>query len=215
MRSVTKRATASLVWGCVLFGLLIAGVGTAGIIGVESTNRAAAAITDDELATVNATSDLRRAVDTAFSDGLELALSPDAADRTRRSGTLYNTAVPGVETDLATVIRLHAGDDPTELTGIRHLAGQWAAVRLVVNRGLSTPARADELRRTFTPLSDHLDQLIEREATDAQDGKSRAAAAALRTRLVIGTTVLVSVLAAVGIGLVGRRHIRHAIEPEQ
>jgi diguanylate cyclase (GGDEF)-like protein len=215
MRSVTKRATASLVWGCLLFGVLIAGVGTAGIVGVDSTSHAAAAITDDELATVNATSELRRAVDVVFADGLQDAGAAVPSARSGLSAELADADVPTVETDMAGLVRLHADDGPAELAGIHRLEAQWAEVRGVVNGGLAGAGGAARLRQAFAPLSAHVDQLIGREAIDAQDGKAQAAGAAGRTRLTIVATVAGSVLGAAGIGVLGRRRIRRAVEPEQ
>jgi hypothetical protein len=80
MRSVSQRAVTGLVYVCVFFAVVTAGVGVVGVIGVDSTTDVGDGIVSDELATATATATTARAMDAVYSAGERVLLSATPAD---------------------------------------------------------------------------------------------------------------------------------------
>jgi diguanylate cyclase (GGDEF)-like protein len=122
---------------------------------------------------------------------------------------------------LTTLERLHADDAPAELTGITQLASQWTAVRGALNpssiAALTGPSAtlAGALQTSYAPVSAHLDQLLDREESDAAAGRAHAQVTRSRTNWVIGLTVLVAELITLAVARFGATRIRRSAEPEE
>ncbi|HEX3907477.1 MAG TPA: GGDEF domain-containing protein [Mycobacteriales bacterium] len=219
MRSLSKRAVIGLVCVCVFFTVAIIAVGIVGFSGIQSTTHVGRSIVADELATASATAQVGRQIDEAQVQGDEISLSANPVQVAQLERELYDVTLPGVDSALARLQQLHAGDSPSELAGIRQLNTQWAAVRALLTplptRSLTpSPARAARLDAAFTPLAAHVDGLIAREASDAQHGQHQASATSTSTRWAILGSVLACVVAAGAVAFAGIRRIKRAIEPE-
>src|SRR5580698_4122417 len=110
MRSLSLRVRAGVYYACLLFAVVAIAIGAVGILGVTSATRTANSIASDELTTATATAQLAHEVDVAYSTGVGLLLSPDPAERSRLATTLYDQAVPAVESGLANIEQIHADD---------------------------------------------------------------------------------------------------------
>ena len=218
MRSVSQRAVTGLVYVCVFFGVVTAGVGVVGVIGVDSTTDVGDRIVSDELATATATASTARAMDAVYTAGERVLLSPTPATASN-SLSLYEQLMPSADAQLTMLEQLHAGDNAAELAGIKQLASQWAAVRAALNpsaiaalTGPSVPLETT-LQKTYAPVSSHLDELFTRENSDAQDGRAHARATRARTTWIIGLTVLIAELITVAVARLGAVRIRRSAEP--
>jgi diguanylate cyclase (GGDEF)-like protein len=218
MRSLWQRGNTALLVTCALFALAIAAVGVVGILGVRSSTSTANSIARDELATAVATAQVGRHLDTAYSTGEALLRATDPAARSTLSNTLYNQAIPAVETGIEDFVELHADDDADELATVNTFAGNWQKMRALLNRTRSAvPASVDqdanELAVAYKPLGRAADALLDREIVDANAGRAEASAAGTRVTWVVVLTVIAAVLAAAWLAWFGRRVIRRAVEP--
>jgi diguanylate cyclase (GGDEF)-like protein len=220
MRTLSRRAVVGLLYVCVFFAVMIVGVGVAGVTGVQSTTDVGTSIVSDELATATATARVGQSMDAAYAEGEQLLLSPDKARGRALAATLYDTTIPAVDTSLADLERLHAGDPPAEQATIRTFAGDWAAVRNLLAPALTTaqsgpsPTLADQLRVRFTSVSADIEGLLDRENADARAGQRQASHTARSTTWIVVGAVILAWLAALLIAAAGIRRIRRAVEPE-
>jgi diguanylate cyclase (GGDEF)-like protein len=220
MRSVSQRAVTGLVYVCVFFGVVTAGIGVVGAIGVDSTTDVGDSIVSDELATATATAVTTRAIDAVNTAGERVLLSASPAS-VSGSLALYEQLIPAADAQLTTLQQLHADDGPAELAGINQLATQWTAVRAALNPSAiaaltgPAPALAGNLQRAYAPLSSHLDELLNREESDAQDGRARARSTRAHTTWIIGLAVLAVELITLGVARIGVARIRRSAEPEE
>jgi diguanylate cyclase (GGDEF)-like protein len=220
MRTLSRRAVVGLIYVCVFFAVMIVGVGVAGVTGVRSTTQVGNAIVGDELTTANATARVGQSMDAAYAQGEQLLLSADRTRDSQLTRTLYDTTIPAVDTGLANLERLHAGDPPAERAGIKAFAAHWASVRgllapaLAARRLGPSPALADQLRAQFTVVSRDIQQLLLREDEDARSGQDHASHTARTTTWLVVAVVIVAWLAALLIAAAGIRRIRSAVEPE-
>ncbi len=222
MRSLSQRAAASLLATCVLLSLLVALVGVLGIHGVTAATDTGNSIAGDELGTMEATGQLARLIDSAYSTGEVMLLTTDPTDRARLAGVLYDRAIPSVESALAGLRARHADDAVSEQHDIDAFGREWTAVRDLLNPGRAGTAatgpdvaRAARLTAAFAPLSTHLDRLREQEDRDGTADQATAAAAGTRTRRLIAAAVILAALTAVACARWGTRRIRRALEPAQ
>jgi hypothetical protein len=157
MRSLSRRAGLGLIVVCAFFAIVIVTVGGVGISGVRSTESVGTSIVSDELATANSTARVGRAMDRAEREGDELFLSRDAQQRDQLERALYEQTIPQVDTELANLNQLHAGDGPAEKTDLQRLGSQWDAVRTLLRPGRpgGSPGRAKKLDAIYAPLSAH------------------------------------------------------------
>jgi len=219
MRNLSSRVAGAVVYACLVFALAVVGISVVGIVAVRSATATAVRLSADELATSTATASLGQAVGAAYSTGQALALHPDAKLRLQRIATLYDTQLPAVETDLATLHRLHRDDDPAELADVASLDEQWTAVRALLNPAragsptVPDVARAAALESAFAPLRAHISKLIARETTDGVAERARATASGDRSvQRVLGSMVL-AVLIMAALAWVGNRRLQGAIVP--
>jgi diguanylate cyclase (GGDEF)-like protein len=220
MRTLSRRAVVGLVYVCVFFAIMIVGVGVAGIAGVRSTTQVGTSIVGDQLTTATATARVGRSMDAAYNEGEQLFLSTDATRNSAIAAGLYDSTIPAVDTGLADLEQLHAGDTPTEQTAIRALAGHWAAARrlltpaLTADRHGASPTLADSLRTEFSPVDADIRGLLLHEDADARAGQARASNTARSTTWVVIAAVILAWLGALLITRAGIRRIRSAVEPE-
>jgi len=219
MRSISQRAEVGLIYLCVFFALVTAALGVVGILGVRSTTAVSDRIVSDELTTETATATTSRAMDAIYSSGEQILLSSDPAARSRL-GVLYSQSIPAADASLATLVRLHADDDQAELVGISQLDSQWASIRSVLDPGViaglsgPSPELADKLTADYTPLSNHLDDLLSREQDDADRGRALAQATDDRTVWITALSVALAEVVTFAAYVIGRRQIRRSAEPE-
>lgn len=218
-RTLSSRVAGAVVYACVVFALAVIGIGVVGIVAVRSATAASVRLSADELATSTATASLGQAAGAAYSTGQALAAHPDAKLRTTRIAALYDIQLPAVETELATLDRLHHDDDPAELADIAELGEEWMTVRALLNPASAASAtvpdaaRAATLEFAFLPLRDHISGLIAREATDAAIERASATAAGDRSVQRILGTMLLAVMIIVSLARIGNRRMQAAIGP--
>ena len=219
MPSLSQRATTALVYACAFFGVVIAIVGGVGVLGVHAAIDSGNSISRDELQTSTVTARVGQRIDDAYVTAEASLLTADSKLRSRLLRALYTQILPGVETELSDLQRLHAGDAAREHGGIVVLGQQWSAVRALLNPvelvGGTQTARAEQLTAVYDPLSDHVDVLTSQEGVDANAGEARASARGAKTMWLIGGTVGLGLVAAVALAAAGRRRIRKAFEPQR
>jgi diguanylate cyclase (GGDEF)-like protein len=219
MRSISQRAEAGLIYLCVFFALVTAALGVVGILAVRSTTAVSDSIVSDELTTETSTAVTARSMDAIYSTGQQILLSSDPAARSRLS-VLYSQTIPAADSNMAALVRLHAGDDPAELAGVVQLENQWATIRALLDPGViaalpgPSQALADKLTADYTPLSAHLNDLLSREQDDANRGRTLAKTTDTQTVWVIAFAVALAELVTVVACIIGRRQIRRSAEPE-
>jgi diguanylate cyclase (GGDEF)-like protein len=209
--------SAGVLCACLFFAIAATTIGVVGIFGVHTATRTGHQIADDELSTATITAQLEREFYAAYADGQALAISSSQTNRGQLAARLANTGIPAVEAGLAELNRIHTDDRASEIAGISELNARWNELRTLLNTEVSQAqserASATALSTVFEPLSNQTSQLISREAVDAQDDQSRAAALAARTNWSIVVAVVVSVAISIGLGSWGSRRLRSAVEP--
>jgi diguanylate cyclase (GGDEF)-like protein len=219
MRDLAQRGTTALAVVCVVFALIICGMGLLGINGVLSTTHVGNSITNDELVTSTTTAEVGRSMDMAYATGERALLVADASQRLALEADLYTQVIPRVDAELADLVRLHAGDGAAELKGITLFTQQWTTVRNLLNPALaSVGSRAQlaaRLTAAYDPLNSHISQLIAKEASDAKADNAQASATSDATNWVLATAAAVGLAACAILGLVGTRRMRRAFEPER
>jgi diguanylate cyclase (GGDEF)-like protein len=219
MRSLSLRVTAGILYVCGFLVVAVLAVGTAGIIGVHSASDTARSISADELQTARVTAVLAERIDSSYATGLRLAHADTSATRDALASTLTDRQIPAVESVLANVRQIHAGDAPSELADIVRLDAQWGSARSGLSREIltdtATPAADTRLSTAFAPVRSHLATLIAREASDARASEKRAADHATAITAVIVIVGAVALIGAVALGWAARRRIRKAVEPAE
>ena len=98
-----------------LFGtLVVVAVLVVGILGIRSATYQGQVIAGGELDTAVATNQLAREMDAAYGTGEGALRAADPATRSRLLGTLDTSLLPGIDEQLSSLQRLHAGDPPAE-----------------------------------------------------------------------------------------------------
>jgi diguanylate cyclase (GGDEF)-like protein len=221
MRPFAHRATAGLTYACAFFAVAVVAVSLAGIVGVRSVARTGNRIASDDLVTATATSQVSRDIDQVYWTATAFLLSADPLTRAPLASSLYDHAIPAVDAALVSLQRLHDGHGNAERDDLVLLAHQWTQVRNLLNplaagfNAVPNPGLSSELSRSFTPLSDHLDQLILREQTDATEGGAQSSATRDRTMWTIIAAAILALSISGGLWLDGSRRIRRAVEPAQ
>jgi diguanylate cyclase (GGDEF)-like protein len=221
VRTLASRVTAGVFYACVLFAFAAVVIGTVGILGVRSATSVGRGLTSDELATATITAQLGLQLDSVFATGQRLAFSDHPVQRARMAASLYDQQIPQVEAELASLKRVHEGDDATERADLGKLVEQWTVLRSVLNPGASTstpgphPGLAARIDAAYRPLSDHLTELIDREDVDARADQANADSKSARTVLGIVAAVALALLGSVGLGWAASRRLRRAVEPAE
>ncbi|MGN6608801.1 MAG: diguanylate cyclase [Jatrophihabitans sp.] len=220
MRTVTQRAAAGLALVCLLFTAAVAAVGLTAVFGVRANTRVANDIATDELTTSVATADLGRLLDHAVVAAQSI-LFDDPSTSAAALGTLEDDLLPQLETGVAGLVTLHAGDPAAEQAGVRHFATDWRQLRVVLNGVRPTPDKAlveaevRSLDAAYQPLDDEIGRLLAKEQQDAATGRAETAASAGDTTVTVAIAVGLVALGAVAVAWWGRRALRRAIEPTQ
>jgi diguanylate cyclase (GGDEF)-like protein len=208
----SSRMSAGVALACLFFAIACTGIGAVAVHGVHAATAAGNRLSTDELATATITAEVEHAVDAVYATGQVLALTTDPSQRSTLTTELYDEQIPAVETGLAHLQRIHEGDGPAEQAGLDRLNAQWAALRRLLNPGAG-PTPVERIEAAYAPFSQHIHALVEQEQRDAVEQQTTAAANGTRTIWGITGAVGVSLLVAVGLGVVGSRRLRHAMEP--
>jgi diguanylate cyclase (GGDEF)-like protein len=214
MGTFFTRSSAIIAAVCVAATIAIAAVCGWAVHGLSTSAQHAEAISSDEVATTTLTASFAVDVDRAYASAVALALG---GTDTALATDLYDSQLPAVELRLAELLRVHSDDEPEEAADLRVLADQWRELRQAINAG-HTGTRtgvpdAAAVQAAHRVLSDHLQELVNRELEDARVRKddSDTAVAESRDRLLV--TALVAVVVLFGIGLLGSRLVRREIDP--
>ena len=212
MRGIAGRVNTGIVLVCLFFGVVVAGIGAAGVVAVRSATAVGATIAGDELTTAAVTSRLGRQLDRAYSTAQAMMLSPDPARRATLAASLYDPVIPAVDGALADLTRIHSDDPADELVDINVLGEQWRTARALLNPAAQAAAPAD-ISAAFDGLDAHIDQLIARETVDAEDKQTDLLAIGTRMGWGIAAAVALTILATGGLGWFASRRIRRSTEP--
>jgi diguanylate cyclase (GGDEF)-like protein len=212
MRGIAGRVNTGIVLVCLFFGVVVAGIGAAGVVAVRSATAVGATIAGDELTTAAVTSRLGRQLDRAYSTAQAMMLSPDPARRATLAASLYDPVIPAVDGALADLSRIHSDDPADELVDINVLGEQWRTARALLNPAAQAAAPAD-ISAAFDGLDAHIDQLIARETVDAEDKQTDLLAIGTRMGWGIAAAVALTILATGGLGWFASRRIRRSTEP--
>jgi diguanylate cyclase (GGDEF)-like protein len=221
MRNLSSRVTSGVVYACAVFALAVVIVGALGMWGVQSATNVGRDLNSDELRSAVVTSRLGLQLDAVYANGQRLAAQGLPSRRGRLAAALYDNQIPAVEAQLASLKRIHEGDNAAEKADIAKLVGRWATLRGVLNpsgstlRGLRDSGLDTRLTAAYQPLRDHIDLLIAREETDARDDQAGADSNSRRALRSIAAAVAVAVLGSIGLGWIGGRQLRRAVEPAQ
>lgn len=220
MRTISQRATSALTMVCVLFGVAVAFVGGVAAFGLRANTSVANAVAGDELATSVATARVGQLLGRAYADGEILLSTLDPSQAAPLARRLYDVVLPELETGVADLSALHAGDGPKEAASIAQFRRDWAAMRSVLNSvrpgaRVSTRSAMAALERAYAPLDRQIGDLIDREGRDAAAGRQRTDASAASVMRVLAGVVLIAIAGAIALALVGRRVVRRAIDPSQ
>ncbi len=218
----SSRTGAAVALACLFFAVACTGIGAVAVHGVGAATAAGNRLSTDELATATVTAEVGHAVDAVYATGQVLALTADPGRRSTLATELYDEQIPAVETGLAQLQRIHGDDGAAEQAGLRQLSSQWAALRHLLNPGAGTTltgpgvsggASAQRIEAAYTPLSQHIGRLVAQEQHDADQQQQTAAADSHRTIWGIIAAVGVSLLVTAGLGVLGGRRLRRAMEP--
>ena len=184
------------------------------IDGLHHSAQQAAAITDDEVATISLTTRFSLNVDRAYSSGLALALGgPDAA----LTDELYDEQIPAVEALLTDVRRIHQGRSSQDRQRVVRVVTTWEELRTLLNDGrLGTPdgaAAGTGLRAKYAELTTRINELVDDEAADAADRKDVTAGLSGRATLLLVGASGVAVVLVIGFGFLAHRRVRREVEP--
>ncbi|SDT29248.1 diguanylate cyclase (GGDEF) domain-containing protein [Friedmanniella luteola] len=219
MRSTSLPIGALLWWGCLLFAVVALGVGAVGVSSVRGTAATAQHLADDELATLEVTTQLGHSSKNLQLGLQALALSPDRGRRVQLAGTIYNELMPATESALVELERVHGADHPTARAELTLLGQRWAGVRSLINssrRPAGQPvdsAVADELADAFAPFDAQIEELAAGEQEDAAVDEAVAGRRQRRAESVIAGAVAAALLAIGGFGWFARWRFRRAAEP--
>jgi diguanylate cyclase (GGDEF)-like protein len=217
VRTLAKAAITSLWVLSAGLGLVVVAVTVLGVLGTHASTRLGNKIASDELTTSTATSHLARDMDAVYVTGEEAFLAPGAAQRSRLLDSLYTSALPAADVQLAYLQRLHASDPAAERAEFQQFVRRWTTVRnLISPTGVTThadPALAARLAAAYRPVSAHLDRLL---ITEQDAGRSEEAAtsanAARITGFIIGAAALGTAICLLLL-IQGIRRIRRNLEP--
>ena len=221
MQSLSRRATTGLIFVCLFFLLVITSVGAVAISGLRVTENTATSVAHDELTTGQATASLARQVDSVYEAAESFSSAANPRTRAVLGSELFNNLIPGADTAMAALSRLHADDPPAELGEIRLLGRQWSTFRSLLDPYLpGSPAAGTSLSETqvqvaFRALSTHLAGLIAKEVDDAQRGDQATSSRTAATAWLIIALVVLAAAAAAALVVIGRRRIRRAVQPGQ
>jgi diguanylate cyclase (GGDEF)-like protein len=186
----------------VLTASLVA-VGVLGLRGLHDVQHANDQVFADNLVTAEASSRLALDLANAERIGLELTASNNGAEIEQLRAELDLIAVPQVNSDIATFLRLHAADPPAERAELQRIPSGWKAAAQTERRALASvggslsagrrAAAADSIADVMDPLILYVSgrEPIEREA--AADARAGAEATYHRDR---GWLIVVAIVAA-------------------
>ncbi len=220
MRSLWSRLRAGVVYAFVFFTVAAAGIGIVGIAAVGSATSAGNSVTRDELATASTTAQFNQNLDGVYASAQAAALSADPGRRTQLVTRLYDQQLPDTDAALTALQEIHARDGQSERADMTLLSHQWATLRKLVTPIATTTSKlnrglAARLDAAYQPLMSHVTALIDREGADGRRDQAHASAVSSRIRwVIVGAIALVIVLSA-GMGWIGLRRLRQALEPGQ
>jgi hypothetical protein len=212
----SARITASVLSSLGACAVMVAVVGACGVVGVRSANLAGEELARDELRTATATATLTHGVDVAYARALVVRSVDDPVLAARTRARLLDHDVPALDAGLVTFENLHADDAPAERATIAETIGRWQALRAVLIRTTPTTGPTTggpQLTRLYDSVSGRLAELTAREDRDARADTQRASAVSDRIVRGIVLSVLAGLVLLVGVGFVGARKIRRAVEP--
>ncbi len=136
-----------------------------GLSGLAEVNAANRQVFDDNFLTAETTSGLASDLGRVEVMSLRIATPSDASSADRLRAQLNAIAIPEVETDIAALIRLHAGDPAAEYAQIARIPVEWNAFLPLTRQGLLAVAprgrpSAAELAATAKAVEARLGRLI-------------------------------------------------------
>ena len=165
MRLAEIRASTRFFLSLLVLLVAVAAMAVLGLSGLAEVNAANRQVFDDNFLTAEATSGLASDLGRVEVMSLRIATpsDPSAADRLRAQ--LDAIAIPEVETDIAELIRLHAGDPAAEYAQIARIPVEWNAFLPLTRQGLLAVAprgrpSAAELAATAKGVEARLGRLI-------------------------------------------------------
>jgi diguanylate cyclase (GGDEF)-like protein len=214
MRVLFGRSSAVLGPLClvgVLSAMTLCGIGIAGL---HAATQHTQVVTDDEVADTASSSRFAHAVDLAYSTGLAVSLHPDEP---ALAAGLYNEQIPEVEARLLELQQIHGDEAGEERDRVRLASEQWAALRAALNdpRLTSSDASASDgpLRELYVSLAATLEEMLEKETSDAGSRNDQSTSEARQMTVVLVGAGVASIALFVGLSLLAGRRIRRELEP--
>ena len=178
MSRLSQKITSKLALLAVIFVASLLAVTVTGTRGLQRTAGLADTIYADHLTTERVTVDVGRLLDEVYRTADALALSPDAPTRDVLRARLY-AAQPSVEVALDRLRSAHGDDDRDEQAALGGFAAAWrdASAKVLAPLLVATDQRApseEQVSTTFAPLLATVQQLIDREQSDAAAAREKA-----------------------------------------
>jgi diguanylate cyclase (GGDEF)-like protein len=171
---------------------LMVGVAVVGLSGLTAVQNESQRLRTDNLRTSLVTGDLNELVGRAQNLSFELLISDDQERRDQLRSQLDRRVIPQVESTLATLERLHAGDGLDERAPVRRLRDDWSrflrlleAPVLRERRSGATPRQqsfATRVAQVLSPFGPDRERLDGIEQTHARAAGARADRAYSRSR---------------------------------
>jgi diguanylate cyclase (GGDEF)-like protein len=214
MRTLSGRGSAVLGPLCLVAILTIITLCVIGIAGLRGAAEHTEVVTSDEVADTASSSRFAHAVDKAYSTGLAVSLHPD--DPALAAG-LYNEQIPHVEARLLELQQVHGDEPGEEQNRVGVATEQWAALRLALNNlrlsSADGPPSDGRLREVYVPLTATLEEMLEKETSDADTHNDESASETREMTAVLVVTGVISIALVAGLSLLAGSRIRRELEP--
>jgi diguanylate cyclase (GGDEF)-like protein len=183
--------------------LALAGAVGVSVRGLAAVHAANGALFSDNLLTGAGKSRLVAGLGRAEVVSLEITDARTLAATADLRAQLEETVIPAVQSDIAAMLRIHAGDRPDEKAEVDRIPAMWQGVLstlhqrlLVSDRIASDPVTADSVRRRLDPLIAYITARQPREIADATAAHDAATRTYERSRMWIFIAATLDLVAA-------------------